>query len=196
MRNEIHGVMAEFAGPEELIEAAHKAREAGYKKLEAYSPFPVEEVIEEIVPHGKGVQLTALIAGLTGALSGFILQYVGSFVDYRINVGGRPLGDFSALWQVGGWEGIKAAFDGWAAFIPITFEMGILFAAFGATLSMLVLNGFPQPYHPAFNAPRFERASQDAFFLCIEANDPLFDRGSARAFLQSLNPVQVSDVAN
>lgn len=170
--------MAEFRDPDELIAAAHAARKAGYTRMDAFSPFPIEEVIEEVAPGNTGVPFLVLVAGLTGAASGFLLQYIGNIVDYPLNIGGRPL-DVS----------------NWPAMIPITFEMGILFAAFTAAISMVLLNGLPSPYHPVFNAPRFERASQDAFFLCIEATDPLFDRSQTSSFLRSLGSMQVNEVA-
>ncbi|HMQ30558.1 MAG TPA: DUF3341 domain-containing protein [Chloroflexaceae bacterium] len=175
---EIYGVMAEFRTPEALVAATHQAKAAGYSKMDAYTPFPIEEVIEEIAPGDTGVPRLVLIAGVVGALSGFALQYVGNIIDYPMNIGGRPL-DIS----------------NWPSMIPITFEMGILLAAFTAAISMVVLNGLPQPYHPVFNAPRFERASQDTFFLCIESTDPLFDRAQTSAFLRTLGPAQVSEVA-
>lgn len=178
-RSDIYGVMAEFQTPAALIEATHKAKAAGYSKMDAYTPFPIEEVIEEVAPGNTGIPILVLIAGLSGAAAGFILQYIGNIVDYPLNIGGRPL-DIS----------------NWPSMIPITFELGILFAAFTAALSMVVLNGLPMPYHPAFNAPRFDRASQDAFFLCIEATDPLFDRSQTSQFLRSLGPLQVSEVAH
>ncbi len=193
MRSDIYGLMAEFKDPHDLIAATRRAHEAGYRKMDAYTPFPIEEVIEEIAPHDTGVPRIVLLAGLIGAASGFILQYVGAFLDYRINVGGRPLGDPTALNSFS-FEALARAFDGWQAFVPITFESGILLASFGAVIGLIALNGFPMPYHPVFNVPRFERASQDAFFLCIESEDPLFDRGATRQFLQSLGPVRVSEV--
>jgi len=175
--NEIYGVIAEFSSPEALTAAAHKAKEAGYRKMDAFSPFPIEEVIEEIAPGDTGVPRLVLIAGLIGAATGFILQYMGNIVDYPYIIAGRPI-DIS----------------NWPSMIPITFEMTILLAAFTAALSMIVLNGLPAPYHPVFNTPRFERASQDAFFLCIESTDPLFDRGQTSQFLRTLQPLQVSEV--
>jgi hypothetical protein len=176
---EIYGVMAEFRTPEALIAATHKVKEAGYSKLDAYTPFPIEELIEEIAPGDTGVPRLVLLAGIVGALTGFILQYVGNIIDYPMNIGGRPLD-----------------ITNWPSMIPITFELGILLAAFTAAISMVVLNGLPQPYHPVFNAPRFEHASQDSFFLCIESADPLFDRAQTSAFLRTLGPSQVSEVAH
>lgn len=174
---EIYGVIAEFRTPEALVAATHKAKAAGYSKMDAYTPFPIEEVIEEIAPGRTGVPSLVLIAGVVGALGGFALQYFGNIIDYPMNIGGRPL-DIS----------------NWPSMIPITFEVGILLASFTAAISMVVLNGLPQPYHPVFNVPRFDRASQDSFFLCIEATDPLFDRAQTSAFLRTLEPAQVSEV--
>jgi hypothetical protein len=183
MRNraqpEIYGLMAEFKSPEELIAATHKVKGAGYSRLDAYSPFPIEEVIEEVAPGDTGVPRLVLLMGLIGASTGFILQYVGNIIDYPYNIGGRPLN-----------------ITNWPSMIPITFEMGILFAAFTAAISMVILNGLPKPYHPVFNVPRFERASQDGFFLCIEATDPLFDRAQTSQFLRTLGPTQVNEVAH
>jgi hypothetical protein len=177
--SEIYGVIAEFDSPNALIEASRKAREAGYRKMDAYSPFPIEEVSEEIMPGNTGVPLIVLIFGVLGALSGFLLQAYGMFIDYPYNIGGRPNN-----------------ITNWPSMIPITFELGILLASFGAVFGMIALNGLPMPYHPVLNAPRFERASQDAFFLCIESADPLFDRVQTPQFLRELSPLQVSEVAH
>jgi hypothetical protein len=177
--SDIYGMMAEFKTPEQLVAATHAAKHAGYSKMDAFSPFPIEEVIEEVAPGDTGIPRLVLIAGLVGASSGFILQYIGNIVDYPYNIGGRPLD-----------------ITNWPSMIPITFELGILLAAFTAAISMVVLNGLPSPYHPVFNVPRFERASQDAFFLCIEATDPLFDRAQTSAFLRTLGPLQVSEIAH
>ena len=182
MRNrlsgDVYGVMAEFQTPDALIAAAHKARLAGYSKMDAYSPFPIEEVIEEVAPGNTGVPILVLIMGLTGAATGFSLQFIGNILNWPMNIGGRPIN-----------------ISNWPAMVPITFEMGILFAAFTAAISMVILNGLPMPYHPVFNVPGFERASQDGFFLCIESTDPLFDRAQTSQFLRTLSPTQVSEVA-
>ena len=176
---EIYGLMAEFKTPADLIAATHAVKEAGYRQMDAYTPFPIEEVIEEVAPGDTGVPRLVLLMGLMGAITGFSLQYIGNIIDYPYNIGGRPLN-----------------ITNWPSMIPITFETTILFAAFTAAISMVILNGLPQPYHPVFNVPRFERASQDAFFLCIEATDPLFDRAQTSQFLRTLAPVQVSEVAH
>ncbi|MGQ9488321.1 MAG: DUF3341 domain-containing protein [Armatimonadota bacterium] len=171
----LHGIIAEFESAEELLHAVKRAREAGYTQMEAYSPFPVHGLSEAIGFEDHKVPWVVFIAGVIGAIAGFSLQYYISVVDYPLNVGGRP-------------------FLSWPSFIPVTFETTVLFAAFGAFIGMLALNGLPQPYHPVFNAPRFERASQDQFFLCIEAKDPMFDRAKTRQFLENLGARLVSEV--
>jgi hypothetical protein len=171
----LHGIIAEYETPEELLRAAKRAREAGYTHMDAYSPFPVHGLAEAIGFEDHKVPWVTFFAGVIGAIAGFSLQYYISVVDYPLNVGGRP-------------------FLSWPAFIPVTFETTVLFAAFGAFIGMLALNGLPQPYHPVFNAPRFERASQDRFFLCIEASDPLFDRANTRHFLEGTGARMVSEV--
>ncbi|MEI6669070.1 MAG: DUF3341 domain-containing protein [Acidobacteriota bacterium] len=173
----LYGLMAEFESPTALVAAANKAREAGYKKMDAYSPIPIEQLHEALgFPTTK---LPMLVAGgaLVGAMTGFGLQVWASTVAYPINVGGRPL-------------------LSWPSFIPPTFETAILFAAFAAVFGMFALNGLPMPYHPVFNAARFVMASRDRFFLCIEARDPKFDRAATRQFLQDLAPREVCDVEN
>jgi hypothetical protein len=167
--------MAEFAEPNSLVAATRKAREEGYRKMDAYTPFPIEELNEAIGHHHTRLPLIVLIGGIVGGLSGYLLQYWTSVIDYPLNVGGRPL-------------------HSWPAFIVPTFEMTILGAALAAVFGMLALNRLPMPHHPVFNAPRFALASRDRFFLCIEAVDPKFDLEGTRNFLQSLGAREVSDV--
>ena len=176
-RTPVYGMMAEFLDAKELLHAVKEAKEAGYSKLDAYSPYPVEEVSEEIEDHKKSrVGLLVLIGGLTGALAGFGMQYMTMKYGYPMNIGGRPL-------------------NSWPAFIPVTFEMTILFASFAAVFGMFILNGLPRPNHPVFNVDRFERASVDRCFLLIKAADPRFDAQETRTFLESLNPQEeVMDV--
>ena len=167
--------MAEFETPTEAVAAARHAYEEGYRAMDAYSPYPVEELSEAIGFHRNRLPLIVLIGGILGCVGGFALCYWASAIAYPLNVGGRPL-------------------NSWPAFIPVTFECTILLAALAAVFGMLALNGLPQPYHPVFNVPRFELASRNHFFLCIEAKDPKFDREATRAFLEGLGPVEVTDV--
>ena len=173
----LYGLIAEFADPTELVAAARQAHEAGYRHLDAYTPFPIEELSEALGMHRNLLPPLVLTGGIVGMLSGFGLQYWTSVIDYPINVGGRPL--FS-----------------WPAFIPVTFELTILCAAVTAVFGMLALNGLPMPHHPVFGAPRFALASRDRFFLCIEATDPKFDADDTWRFLQRLQPRQVSEVGH
>ncbi len=177
MRTPVYGLMAEFENPTALAAAARLVREKGYRKVEAYSPFPIEEVNEALGLHHNRLPLLVLIGGIIGGLSGYALQYYVAVIDFPINIGGRPL-------------------HSWPSFIIITFEMTILFAALTVVLGLLGLCGLPMPYHPVFNVPRFALASRNRFFLCIESIDPLFDRHETADFLQSLAPREVSEVAH
>ncbi|MCL4217589.1 MAG: DUF3341 domain-containing protein [Candidatus Hydrogenedentes bacterium] len=172
-QTKVHGITAEFNDPDELVAAAKKAYAAGYRKMEGYSPFPVHGLAEAIGFHKTGVPPLVLAGGLTGATAGFAFQYWCSNIAYAVNVGGKPM-------------------VSWPAWIPITFELGILFAAFASAFGMLALNGFPRPYHPIFNAVNFERATRDGFFICIESDDEKFDETATTEFLESLNPVHVA----
>lgn len=172
----IYGLLAEFAEPEALLEAVRRARVAGYRRMDAYTPFPVEHLAEELGFHHTALPLIVLIGGLIGCGGGFLLQYWISAVDYPLNIGGRPL-------------------NSWPSFIPVTFELTILCAALSAVLGMLALNGLPMPYHSLFNSPRFALASRNRFFLCIEASDKQFNREATAKFLSELKPAGVSEVA-
>jgi hypothetical protein len=171
----LYGLMAEFENPTDVVEAARATYDAGYRRINAYSPYPIEELAEAIGFHRTRLPVIVLIGGIIGGLVGYGLQYYVAVIDYPINVGGRPL-------------------HSWPSFMPITFEMTVLFAAFAAVFGMLALNKLPQPYHPVFNAERVALASRDRFFLVIEARDPKFDHDKARQFLESLNPKEVVDV--
>jgi hypothetical protein len=173
----IYGLLAEFHDANELVAAASRTYEAGYRRLDAFTPFPVEGLAEVIGFHEKKLPLLVLVGGIAGAVLGFGLQYWTSVYAYPLNIGGRP-------------------YNSWPAFIPVTFEMTILFAAFTAVLGMLALNGLPMPYHPVFNAPGFALASRDRFFLLVEARDTKFDRDETARFLRSLRPSEVVEVAH
>ena len=173
----IYGVMAEFDNPTALVNAARAARERGYRKLDAYSPFPIEELSEALHLHKNRLPLIVLIGGIVGGSLGYLLQYYVTVWHFPINVAGRPL-------------------HSWPAYIVITFEMTILLAAISCVLGLLALCGLPMPYHPTFNVPRFVLASRNRFFLCIESNDPLFDHDDTCRFLETLEPREVSEVAH
>jgi hypothetical protein len=174
-RSQLFGVMGEFSTPEDLLAATKKAREAGYKHVEAYTPFPVEGLSEAVGFRWTAVPLITLMGGVGGGLTGFGLQYWVAAITYPLNIGGRP-------------------FNSWPAFIPVTFELTVLGASIFAVFGMLALNKLPQPYHPVFNVARFAQASTDKFFLCIEARDPKFDLVETSKFLQSLHAQHVNEV--
>ena len=173
----IYGVMAEFDNPSALVSAARAARAKGYRKLDAYSPFPIEELTDALHLHKNKLPLIVLAGGVIGGLTGFFLQYWIAVIYFPINIAGRPL-------------------NSWPSFIIITFELTILFASLSAVLGMMALCGLPMPYHPVFNVPRFSAASRNRFFLCIEAADPLFDPAQTSQFLGTLEPTEVSEVAD
>ena len=173
----VYGLMAEFEDPTSLVHATHKAYHEGYRAMDAYSPYPIEELHEALGSHHTRLPLIVLIGGLAGCIGGYLLQYWVSALAYPLNIGGKPL-------------------HSWPAFIPVTFECTILVAALSCVLGMLALNGLPQPYHPVFNVPRFALASRNRFFLCIESEDPKFDIEGTRHFLETLNPREVTTVAD
>ena len=172
----LYGLMAEFDTPTALVEAAEKARLAGYRKMDAYSPIPIEELNDALGLKRTRLPKLVFLGGLLGGLGGYSLEYWATAIAYPMNIGGRPL-------------------HSWPQFIPVTFETTVLGAALTAFVGMWALNGLPQPYHPVFNVPAFVRASTDRFFLCIEAVDPKFDRQATGAFLEGLHPVGVTEVA-
>jgi hypothetical protein len=171
----MYGVIAEFESPSDLVAAARRVYSLGYRRINGYSPYPIEELSEAIGFTHTSLPLIVFIGGLVGGIGGFLMQYYIEVIDYPINVGGKP-------------------YNSWPAFIPITFEMTVLVAAFSAVLGMLVLNKLPQPYHPVFNVPNFAMATRDRFFLAVEANDAKFDHAGVVELLKSLNALEVNDV--
>lgn len=170
-----YGLLAEFVSPQELLDAAKRVRAEGYREVDAYTPFPIEEVSEALGCKPSPLPKIVFVGGVTGCICGYLLQYWTMAVDYPLNIGGRPL-------------------NSWPSFIPITFEMTILFAALSTVLGMFALNKLPMPYHPVFNEPRFALASRDRYFLSIRALDPKFDRQRTRELLLSLHASGVYDV--
>lgn len=170
-----YGLMAEFEDPTALVAAARRTYAEGYRRFDSYSPFPIHELFDAMQCRDRRVSLFVLFGGIAGAIAGFGLQAWVSAIAYPLNIGGRP-------------------FISWPMFIPVTFELTILFAALTAVLSWIVLSGLPMPYHPVFNVPRFAAASQDRFFLAIEATDPKFDRTGTSEFLKSLGAREINDV--
>lgn len=170
-----YGLLAEFDDPHDLVHAARKTRDAGYTKIDGYSPLPVEGLSEALGQRDFLIPKIMLAGGALGGLGGFGFLYWTTAIDYPLNIGGRPL-------------------VAWPSWIPITFELTVLVAALSGIVGMFALNGLPQPYHPLFDAPNFDRASSDKFFLCVEATDAKYDLDETKAFLEGLGPVRVTEV--
>lgn len=171
----IYGLLAEFHDPTALVEATRRTVEAGYRRVDAFTPFPIHGLDEALHFHDRRLPLIVLAGGVVGAATGFGLQTWIHTVAYPMNYGGKP-------------------YFAWPAFIPVTFELMVLIAGIAAVVGLLVLNGLPMPYHPVFNAPRFALASRDRFFLLVEAADPKFDRVATRQFLESLGAYEVVEL--
>jgi hypothetical protein len=174
-RPPLYGLLAEFHSPHAVVAAAHRVHEAGYRRADGFSPYPIEELSEALGFHRSSLPPLVLLGGIVGLLAGWGLEYWSSVIAYPLNIGGRPV-------------------NSWPAFIVPAFETTVLFAAATAVLGMLALNGLPQPYHPVFNVPGFALASRDRFFILIEARDPRFDREKTSEFLRSLGAAEVSEV--
>jgi hypothetical protein len=174
---ELFGLLAEFEEGEALVKAANQAYQAGYRQLDAYTPFPVHGLSDalRLDRQRNWVPYLVLLGAIFGGLAGYLLQYYTSAISYPINVGGRPL-------------------HSWPAFMVVTFEGAVLMAVLAGVVGMLFLNKLPMPYHPLFSVPRFELASRDRFFLCIMGTDPKFEVEETKAFLESLNPNAVQEV--
>ncbi len=171
----LYGLMAEFASADKLLEAARRAREAGYARVEAYSPFPVKGLAEAVGFRKTRVPLLVFLGGVAGGALAFGMQWYSAVMSYPLNIGGRPL-------------------NSWPSFIPPTFELTVLFAAFAGFFGMLVLNGLPRLVHPVFGVREFDLASRNRFFLCLRADDPAFERARAQALLESFAPMKVVEV--
>jgi hypothetical protein len=171
----MYGMLAEFEQPDDLLEAAKRARAHGFSRMEGYTPFPIHGLSDALGLHRTRLPWIVLAGGLCGGAGGFFMQWFASVVHYPLNIGGRPL-------------------NSWPAFIVITFELTVLMAGLSAVFGMLALNGLPKPYHPLFNVPNFELASRTHFFLCIEARDPNFDPETTRQFLAALPGVNRVDL--
>jgi hypothetical protein len=174
MNDDLYGLVAEFETHEQLMRAAERSYAAGFRSIDAYAPFPVEGLAEALGKKNR-IPLLVLLGGIVGGLGAYFMQWFANVISYPINVGGRPL-------------------HSWPAFVPITFELTVLGAALTAFVASLALNGLPRPYHPLFNLPAFERASQDRFFLCIEATDAQFNLVDTRDFLSTLAPITIAEV--
>jgi Alternative complex III, ActD subunit len=172
----LFGLLAEFDSATAIVAAARKTREAGFTKIDAYTPFPIHQLDDALKLRRTGLPWLVFGGGLTGMLGGFALQYWAAAIEYPLNIGGRPLAS-------------------WPAFVIPAYETTILLASITAVVGMIALNGLPMPYHPVFNVPQFTNASGDRFFLSIESKDPKFDLVATRAFLEALDPLGVSDIA-
>jgi hypothetical protein len=174
-RDELYGLLAEFADAGEILTAARRAHQAGFVRVEAYSPIPLHGLAEALGKRRTRLPFLTLLGGVLGAVTGYGMQFWATVTSYPINVGGRPL-------------------HSWPAFIPVTFALTVLVAGLFAVFGMLALNGLPMPYHPVFNAPSFSLATHEHFYLCIEARDPKFDSDETRRFLDQLSPRTVAEV--
>ena len=172
---EIYGVLAEFSSPEPLVAAARRVHEKGYRQVDAFTPFPLEELDEALEIRRTRLPWVFFLAGATGAIGGFFMQWFATVIHYPLNVGGRPL-------------------NSWPVYIPATFELTVLLAGVIGVIAMFARNGLPMLYHPLFGVRRFARASQDGFFLAVEAMDPKFDRAVTVGLLRSLGPTRVIEV--
>jgi Protein of unknown function (DUF3341) len=173
---EAWGLVAEFESAEALLAAGRHAAASGYRRAEAYSPFPIEGLAEALGFQPRSVPRAAFIGGLLGGIGGFFMQWYSAVVDYPLNIGGRPL-------------------NSWPMFVPVTFELTVLCAALAAFITVIVGSRLPDLAHPLFETADFDLATRNRFFLCLRADDPGFDHGHARALLDALKPMRVTEVS-
>lgn len=171
----LYGLMVEFVEHDQLLDAAKRAYGAGYREMDAYSPFPIDGLAEALGHEFSAVPFITLLGGMAGGLGGYFMEWYSMARLYPLNVGGRP-------------------HNSWPNFIPVTFELTVLIASLSALVAMLVINRLPHPNHPVFNLPEFRRASIDRFFLCIETDDPKFERLGTWRFLETLGGLKISEV--
>ncbi len=169
------GLMAEFRTADELLAAARAAREAGYTRIEAYTPFHVDGLAEAMGLRPSRVPLATFVGALLGGLGGYFMQWYSAVVDYPINVGGRPL-------------------HSWPMFVPVTFELTVLGGALAAFAAVIVGNRLPDLSYPVFDAPDFELATRNRFFLCLRADDPAFAAEGTAAWLDACGPLRREEV--
>ncbi|MGH8019609.1 MAG: DUF3341 domain-containing protein [Opitutaceae bacterium] len=175
MKARLHGLVALFPSADALVAALRRLREEGYDQLEVYTPWPVEEAHELLPPRRSPVPLVMLAAGLLGAAGAFLLQ-IWAATDYPVQVAGRPL--FS-----------------WPAFVPVTFELTILTAAFCGLAALLIHARLPRLDHPVFNYTEFARASQDAFIVCIQSSDANYNTLKTSDLLRTLGAKSIEEVS-
>jgi hypothetical protein len=174
-KKEVWGIAVEFDDTDKLIAAAEAIKKAGYTRVDAYTPMPVEGLSDAIGFRNKQMPALMFCGAVLGGVTGYFMQWFANTQSYVLNLGGRP-------------------YHSWPNFIVITFEMTILFCALTGVFGMLALNGLPTLYHPIYNAPGFDRASQDRFFIAVESRDRNFDYDKTLALLQSLGGLNVSPV--
>jgi hypothetical protein len=174
--SKIYGILASFSNPESLLHATRKVTDAGYRRTDTYTPFPIEGLSEAMRLPTSWMPLAVLVGGIIGGLLGYGMQFFATVIDLPLNIGGRPL-------------------HSWPAYIPITFEVTVLFAAFGGLLALFLVTGLPQPYHPVFNSEDFQKhGSQDGFYLSISKDDPKYNEDETPKFLESLGAIQVTEI--
>jgi Alternative complex III, ActD subunit len=178
----LYGLLAEFDNPDALVAAVRRAKEAGYDKLDAYSPYGIAEVADALKFRYGEMSTVMLCGGLIGATAAFVMQWWANGIDYPLNIAGRAT--LTPLEWL----------NGWPSYIPITFEGGILTCALSGLFGLLAVCGLPRLHHPLFNVPQFARATRDRFFLAVEAVDPKFELQPTKDFLLGLAPLSVAEV--